>query len=128
MPEINIKLVLRKIITIGSPLVFSAFLIRWIYFVLQKNFSVEAGGDFLLYWVASRLAIAGKPLVVFDFTLFKEMLAEFAGKPFPIPWFYPPTFLVMILPLSLLPYSVSLVTWLSITLFIYVLVVTADSP
>lgn len=128
MQEINIRLVLRKIITIGSPLVFAAFLIRWIYFVLQKNFSADAGGDFLTYWVASSLAIAGKPLVVFDFSLFKEMLAEFAGKPFPLAWFYPPTFLVMVLPLSLLPYSVSLVTWLSITLFIYVLVVRRIAP
>ena len=128
MPEINIKLVLRKIITIGSPLVFAAFLIRWIYFVLQKNFSVEAGGDFLVYWVASYLAIAGKPLIIFDFNLFKEMLAAFAGKPFLLPWFYPPTFLVILLPLSLLPYSVSLVTWLSITLFIYVLVVRRIAP
>ena len=65
MPEINIKLVLRKIITIGSPLVFAAYLIKWIYFVLQKNISVEAGGDFLTYWVASYLAIAGKPLISF---------------------------------------------------------------
>ncbi len=128
MPKINIRLVLRKIIIIGSPLVFAAYLIKWIYFVLQKKFSVDSGGDFLVYWVASRLAIAGKPLIVFDFTLFKEMLAEFAGKPFPLAWFYPPTFLVMLLPLSLLPYSVSLVIWLSITLFMYVLVVRRIAP
>jgi len=128
MQEINIKLVWRKIFTIGPPLLFAAYLIKWIFNLLLKNSNVNAGGDFLQYWVASSLATSGKPLIVFDFTLFNKILAEVAGKPFPLAWFYPPTFLVMILPLSLLPYSVSLITWLSIPLFMYVLVVRRIAP
>ncbi|MGA9755702.1 MAG: glycosyltransferase family 87 protein, partial [Desulfobaccales bacterium] len=55
-------------------------------------------------------------------------LAQANGQPFPTPWFYPPTFLLMVLPLSFLPYYPSLIMWLVLTLSAYLLVIRLSAP
>ena len=123
------KLVWDKIVTIGAPATVFVYLIKWGYFAFFKSgLPFAVGGDFLCYWVGSSLALAGKPLTVYDFSMFNAMLEGAAGKAFPLAWFYPPTFLLTVLPLSLLPYLASLIVWLTITLLLYTLVIHRVAP
>ena len=46
------------------------------------------------------------------------------GAPFFLPWLYPPTFPVAVLPLSLLPFGISYVLFMASTIAVYVVAVT----
>ncbi|MFI5329809.1 MAG: glycosyltransferase family 87 protein [Desulfobaccales bacterium] len=74
------------------------------------------GSDFLCFWAASEVAKTQGPAAVFS----RESMAAaerevIRAETSPKFWNYPPTFLLMILPLSLLPYAVSFVCWLAVT-------------
>jgi hypothetical protein len=73
------------------------------------------GTDFVSYWTASRLALDGTPGLAYDPAA--HMTAQRAlfpaGRPDYYAFFYPPTFLLICLPLALLPYLPALVIWLA---------------
>ncbi len=75
------------------------------------------GADFPSFWAASRLALQGAPAMVYD--LDAHAAAErsaFGGAQVPYSaFFYPPTYLLICLPLGLLPYFGALAVWLSAT-------------
>jgi hypothetical protein len=77
--------------------------------------------DFPLHWTASHLALTGEPASVYDYKYFGKVEKELTGIG-PHPWPYPPTALLIDLPLALLPYFVSLAVWLAVTLGLYLLV------
>ena len=64
------------------------------------------GYDFMGFWSAARLALAGRPEAAFDFSAISAVqhaaLPEAPGLFFA--WFHPPTFLLVVLPFGLLPY------------------------
>ncbi len=80
------------------------------------------GTDFLNFWVASGLALAGDAAGVYDplvhgareQALFPAYLAS--GY---TPFLYPPMFLLVCLPLALLPYFWSLAAWVGVTFAAY---------
>ena len=81
------------------------------------------GRDFIAFWSASSLALAGAPEAVFD--LGRLHAAEIAAVGGAVPvtaWHYPPTFLLVVLPLALLPYVAALAIWLLIPLAAFWLV------
>jgi hypothetical protein len=87
------------------------------------------GADFSHFWLASSLSLAGNPATVYhtdDFIKAQEV--AFAPAKYPVPWFYPPTFLVLLLPLATLPYLAALCAWLAVTLSGYLLVVRRIAP
>ena len=86
------------------------------------------GTDFSNYWVASRLALAGEPGAVYDFPRLEAAQEAATGVKFPLAFSYPPTFLLLILPLALLPYLASLCVWLAVTLSGYLWVVRRIAP
>jgi hypothetical protein len=75
------------------------------------------GADFPSFWAASRLALSGAPSQVYD--LAAHAAAErsaFGGHEVPYSaFFYPPTYLLICLPLGLLPYLAALAAWLGAT-------------
>jgi len=75
------------------------------------------GADFPSFWAASRLALEGAPAKVYD--LAAHAAAErsaFGGAKVPYSaFFYPPTYLLICLPLGLLPYLAALTIWLGAT-------------
>lgn len=82
------------------------------------------GVDFLTYWTASKMALAGHAADAYN--LAKIVPAEHAALPATTEtyaWFYPPTFYLVVLPLSLMPYLVALVVFLGTTLGAYVAVI-----
>jgi len=86
------------------------------------------GADFSHYWLASALAQAGHPLTVYRAPEFIAALEAFFKVAYPVPWFYPPTFLLMVYPLACLPYLVSLGLWLAATLTAFLTVVRRIAP
>jgi hypothetical protein len=75
------------------------------------------GADFPSFWAASRLALLGGPAKVYN--LAAHAAAErsaFGGARVPYSaFFYPPTYLLICLPLGLLPYLAALAAWLGVT-------------
>jgi alpha-1,2-mannosyltransferase len=84
--------------------------------------------DFLQNWVASSFVLAGKPAVVYDLAQFYRALSHIAGPGLNTPWFYPPIFLLLVSPFSLVPYYVALASWLALTLGGYLAVVRRIAP
>src|SRR5277367_4086595 len=86
--------------------------------------------DFVLPWAASSLALSGHPQDVY--VQDKQWAAEKAAAHNPnlgyTNWPYPPTYLVVALPTSLIPYRWSLLIWLTATLSAYCLVIWAIVP
>ncbi|MHB8068417.1 MAG: glycosyltransferase family 87 protein [Desulfobaccales bacterium] len=86
------------------------------------------GADFSQFWVASSLALAGDPGEVYDFPKFLAAQEAFFQVKFPFPWVYPPTGLLLVLPLALLPYLASLGVWLAATITPYLAVLRRLAP
>lgn len=79
------------------------------------------GYDFIAFWAASRVALEQGALAAYD--LATIVYAERAVVPGILtvhPWHYPPTFFLLVLPLSLLPYALSFVAFIGTTLGVYV--------
>lgn len=77
--------------------------------------------DFSNYWIASRLVLEGEVLDLFtgQDNYFRHMLAAF-GEDYPWHnWSYPPSFLLMIWPLGLLPHATSMVIFLALTAIVF---------
>jgi hypothetical protein len=86
-----------------------------------QNFSAPLMTDYLSYWAAGKLAIAGDPSAAYDVARHRALeftIVEFKGLlPFP----YPPPFLLLVIPFSLLPYMWAFAGWVGVTLTIYLL-------
>lgn len=73
------------------------------------------GTDFASFWNAARLALSGQPAIPYNTQAFAEAQHAAMG---PIPFyafFYPPTFLLVLLPLGALSYLVALAAFLGAT-------------
>jgi hypothetical protein len=73
--------------------------------------------DFVLLWSASKLALDQEPGQVYRVPKLREAQALGEDKAQLLPWLYPPSFLLLVLPLGLLPYLVALASWLGATLW-----------
>lgn len=72
------------------------------------------GTDFLAFWTAARVAIAdGAPAVWDGIRLQAEQVATFGQSDAFTAFFYPPIFLLIVLPLGLLPHGAALALWLA---------------
>ncbi len=102
----------------GVGLLFLALSIQaWV-----RNFSEPNITDYLSYWAAGKLALAGDPAAAFDVAKHRAM--EFTVSPFKglLPFPYPPPFLLIVTPFSLFPYLWGFLAWVSITLALYLAV------
>ena len=88
------------------------------------------GEDFSIFWTASALSLAGEPKAAYDPAKLQSAQMALLGKATPAGcgWYYPPIFLLMVLPLALFPYLVSLGLWLAITISGYLLVMRRIAP
>jgi alpha-1,2-mannosyltransferase len=74
------------------------------------------GTDFNSFWTASKLALSEPAIAVYD-TARHRAAQSWGGRPVEsyAAFFYPPVFLLICLPLALVPYGVSLLLWLGAT-------------
>jgi Glycosyltransferase family 87 len=75
------------------------------------------GDDFVAFWAASRLALDGAPALAYDTGVLGELERAITGPLTElIPWHYPPTFMLAVMPFALVPYPIALFFWLLIPL------------
>jgi hypothetical protein len=79
------------------------------------------GTDFQSFWTASQLALSGRPADAYDPAVHAAaQRAAFAGRDVGYAaFFYPPVYLLICLPLALLPYLPALAAWLAATGYAY---------
>jgi hypothetical protein len=74
------------------------------------NFADPGSRDFISFWGAAKLAMAGTPALAYDGAALHAVQTEVAnfdpgtGMPFP----YPPAFLLAVLPFAVLPFPVAM--------------------
>lgn len=120
-------------LSVYSRVLIAVYLLLWGYFVLTgtgltDRLGEPVGRDFSHYWVAATLALAGNPGAVFDFPKLRVAQQAVFGPEASLPWLYPPTFLLLVMPLALLPYLVSLAVWLLTTLGGYLWTIRRIAP
>jgi len=78
------------------------------------------GADFITFYAASRLALAGAAPEAYDpDRIFAAEQAAVPANTQHFPWQYPPSFLLLLLPLGLLPYLAALAVFIAATLALY---------
>jgi len=82
---------------------------------LATNVSNAFGADFMSFWAASVLAGGGDPAAAYDVQAHQAVQAQIASMEGLLPFFYPPPFLLLLLPLGLLPYWAAALLWTLVT-------------
>lgn len=73
--------------------------------------------DFSVFWAAAQLALEGDWLAPFDSAILNERrLIPEGRESFEMLWFYPPSYLALIMPLGALPYFWSWAAWGAVSL------------
>jgi alpha-1,2-mannosyltransferase len=128
-PKIDFNWLLWKLLVVLPRLILVAYVLNvLIRLVFKTHPETLLKNDFVEYWAASSLALDGKAWLVYDFSEFQKVLIAISGKAFPMAWFYPPSFLLLIMPLALVPYYLSMALWLGCSVLAYILVVRAIAP
>jgi Glycosyltransferase family 87 len=76
--------------------------------------------DFVSFWAAAKLSLAGNPALAYDLEAHKAMELTAVAVNGTIPFPYPPTYMFAILPFGLLPYAMAHAVWVATTMSAYV--------
>jgi alpha-1,2-mannosyltransferase len=124
--------VIGGLIIAGIFLAFYIFLVPviWDFNTLRMNNGLPLAADFSNFWAASKLALSGKPALAYnvnelhglELKILGAQHHQFSG------FYYPPVFLLIVLPLSFMPYLLSFSMWIGITLLLYIIVLSRISP
>jgi len=106
-----------------SFLMFAVYLAIFVFFVYfwrgeLRNLFSPFCVDFGLFYAAGKMTLAGNVAQIFDVQAHHAMTEIVLNLTLPyfLPWLYPPFFLFVIVPLTLLPFDVALIVWLALTL------------
>ena len=87
------------------------------------------GRDFVALWTAAKLALGGQPAAGYDSMLLHAAEQTTIGAPVGlITWYYPPSFLMLVLPLALLPYPDAAVLWVVATFVAFAVLLWRVAP
>ncbi|WP_321821620.1 MULTISPECIES: glycosyltransferase family 87 protein [unclassified Burkholderia] len=86
------------------------FVTIWTTVVRHGSGSIGArpGADFSVFWSASYVMLHGSPAQAYDFSTFSRLttgLFTHLRRDVFAPWLYPPTYLLLVTPLALLPFA-----------------------
>ncbi len=84
--------------------------------------------DFISFWAAGKLSLAGNPLAAYDIVAHRQVELTVGRFNELMPFPYPPPFLLFVTPLGLLPYGASAIAWLVGTFALYVMAARQHSP
>jgi hypothetical protein len=73
-------------------------------------------GDYICYWLAAVTVLAGAPFDVYDNDAFRLVAENFVAEYGYLPFMYPPTYLLAMVPFGLLPNWLSHILFFSLTL------------
>jgi arabinofuranan 3-O-arabinosyltransferase len=88
----------------------------------QRHWLIDADGyamatDFIAWWSAGRMAIAGQAADIYDWTLHKAVQVAAIGRDFDdfFGWLNPPHFLLVVTPFALPDYVIGFIVWVIAT-------------
>ncbi len=89
-----------------------AYALVSLYVFFQRLDSGNPGADFIIFYAASLLTMAGEAAAVFDWPSFRAAQASvIQGSVNYLPWLYPPPILLLTAPLAKLPYLPAFAVW-----------------
>jgi hypothetical protein len=109
------KLGWPKAVAIGFALLFVALAI-W---TAANNYLKPSGGDFISFWSAGRMALEGHAAVAYDIEAHRSIEQTIVPRVGLIPFPYPPPFLLVVAPLSIVPFGAAFVLWILLTGLLY---------
>jgi hypothetical protein len=84
--------------------------------------------DFISYWAAGKLALAGDAATAYDIAAHHAVQAGAVAEPTMMPFPYPPQFMLVLLPFGALPFAWAAAVWIGVTLLAYALAVRRLTP
>jgi hypothetical protein len=131
--KVNWPWVREKLFFILPPLCLAIFLSMWASWIIAKSAYAPRSGhpigpDFSYCWAAASLVLGGDPAAVYDFARIHAVEMAHFGVDLNVPWPYPPSYLLLLLPFGVLPYLPSLAVWLSTTLAGYLFIIHRIAP
>lgn len=91
-------------------------------------FTEQEGTDFLSYWAAAWLAVEAAPALAYDVAVHRGVELGIADLSKSLPFPYPPPFLLILVPLGLIPYWLAFGLWVAITAALYLLISRGVAP
>lgn len=106
-------------------LLFGLLMATWAWY--SKGFTdsdvTRPGTDFAVFWSASYLALSEGPVHAYNLAKHIEVMSVYAPlgaeNDIVLPWLYPPTFLLVVLPFALLPLAFSYVLFVIGSVYAY---------
>ncbi|HEX5777774.1 MAG TPA: glycosyltransferase family 87 protein [Xanthobacteraceae bacterium] len=87
------------------------------------------GADFINYWTAAYLGLAGRAHEIYDWRAFHAVQETVVGAPIgPFHYSYPPVLIILTLPLALVPYVPALFAWLVASWFAFYAALRSAMP
>lgn len=84
--------------------------------------------DFISYWAAAVLTLAGDPAAAYDVDLHRAVHESVMAREGLMPFGYPPPYLLLVLPFGLLPYAIAAAAWIISTFTAYFVIATRAWP
>ena len=114
-------------LAIYPKIVFFSFTAVSLYWLYASNGLIDPrglplGSDFVAFWAASYIGLDGRPESAYNLEIMSMVEVEKLAVPVKEAswaWFYPPTFYLVILPLSLLPYAAAYAVFVLPTFYLY---------
>jgi alpha-1,2-mannosyltransferase len=118
-PPLPFPRAFRWLAILSLTVIVTGVLVNWRYPYLM---------DFLSYWAAAILAASGSPADAYDVTLHHAVQQRAFAFDTKLPFAYPPPYLLLLVPLGLLPYALSAGVWIAATLAAYIAAVRRLMP
>ena len=105
------KLILRMWAGLALPLLVLVFS-TYVQDGLTNGQGKVLGEDFVDFWVGSLFALSGQGALAYDLESLRAIILEVARAPIePYLYSYPPSFMLLTLPLAMLPFGIALLMW-----------------
>jgi len=92
------------------------------------NFVGPIGVDFVSFWAAGKLTLAGHASAAYDIAVHRHVEQTVVPHVGLLPFPYPPPFLIAVTPFALAPFTWAFVIWIVITCIFYVLSARSFAP
>ena len=103
----------------ASAIAVSILMVLFVIWAWTFNFSQVNVTDYLSYWAAGKLALGGEPAAAWDVERHRQVEFALVAVNGLLPFPYPPPFLLMVTPFSLLSYMWGFAAWVIVTGIVY---------
>ena len=114
----------HRTVAVGYAIVFVIIMV-WTWLII---FTDQKASDFLSYWAAARLAVTEAPALAYNIAVHRALELSVADPEGLLPFPYPPPFLLLLLPLGLIPYWAAFAVWIAATAIVYLVVSRPIAP